>query len=116
MRIIKIIESNRFLDSISLFMRIGGITLYPFIVIREGFTKDDKSKVISHELIHIEQQKELLIIGFYIWNLVEWLVRLFMKGDAYKNISFEREAYSNEDNYVYYKNRKRFTFLKHIKE
>nr|DAU35071.1 MAG TPA: hypothetical protein [Caudoviricetes sp.] len=35
-------------------------------------------------------------IGFYLWYIIEYLIRLIMYRDtklAYKNISFEREAY-----------------------
>ena len=87
-------------------MRIGGITLYPFIILREKFNKPNLS-ILSHEKIHIEQQKELLIVFFYILYLIEWIVRLFKKGNAYENISFEREARLNENDVNYLKERKR---------
>ena len=49
---------------------------------------------------HTAQMKEMLYIFFYLWYVVEWIIRLFMKGNAYRNISFEREAYSNEDDII----------------
>lgn len=52
------------------------------------------TSTVNHEAIHTEQMKELLYIGFYVCYVVEWLVRLFMKGNAYRNISFEKEAYN----------------------
>ena len=51
------------------FKRIVGITLFPFIVLREKHK--NKKSIIKHELIHVEQQKELLIIFFYVWNLLD---------------------------------------------
>jgi hypothetical protein len=39
--------------------------------------------------------KEILYIPFYLWYGVEWLIKLFYKGNAYRNLSFEREAYDN---------------------
>ena len=58
-----VLYSDKFLDSVSWFMKVGGITLYPFIILRK---KHKKNKIIlNHESIHIEQQKELLVIGFY---------------------------------------------------
>ena len=36
------------------------------------------------------------------------IIRLFMEGNAYRNISFEREAYNNEDDVIYLEDRKRF--------
>ena len=68
---------------------------------------------IHHESIHTAQCKELWYIGFMLWYVIEWIIRL-PKGDAYRNISFEREAYDNEKNLNYLKNRKRFTFLKYL--
>jgi len=63
--------------------------------------------------------QELLYLPFYVWYLLEWLVRLVMYRDrhkAYRNISFEREAYANQDNRYYNKERKRYSFLQYIKE
>ena len=52
--------------------------------------------------------KELLFIFFYIIYFLEWIVRLFINKNAYRSISFEKEAYSNEDNLEYLKTRKHF--------
>jgi len=57
----------------------------------------------------------LSVFAFYILYVIEWFVRLFMKGNAYRNISFEREAYSNEKNLSYLDNRKLFAWIKYIK-
>ena len=70
---------------------------------------------LNHEKIHTVQIKEMLYIFFYIWYIVEWMIRLFMKGNAYRNISFEREAYNNEKDLSYLDNRKRFAWIKYIK-
>ena len=67
------------------------IAIYPFI-----FTKSDLTDVdLNHELIHGEQQKELLVIFFFIIYLIEWIFK------KYRDISFEKEAYSNQDNLNY---------------
>lgn len=69
----------------------------------------------NHERIHTEQMKEMLFIFFYLWYLIEWVVRLFRKGNAYKNISFEREAYANERVSQYCEeNRKRFAWFNYL--
>ncbi len=104
-----ILYNDKFLNSVSWFMKVGGITLFPFIILREKY-RGNKT-ILNHEKIHIEQQKELLIIGFYLWYVIEWLVRLFMQGNAYKNISFEKEAYTNQHNSDYLKQRKRYNWL-----
>ena len=63
---------------------------------------------INHESIHTEQMKELLYVGFYLCYLAEWIVRLFMKGSAYRNISFEKEAYRSQRIPGYVQTRQRF--------
>ena len=70
---------------------------------------------LNHEKIHTAQIKEMLYVFFYLWYIIEWLIRLFMKGDAYRNISFEKEAYNNENDLNYLHSRKRFGFAKYIK-
>ncbi len=81
--------------------------------------------MINHENIHKEQIKDFgllfkwckpiqIIIGgliFYLIYLLEWILRLFINGPskAYKNISFEKEAYKYELDYGYIqKERKHF--------
>ena len=83
-------------------------------------------RLIRHESIHTAQGKELLWIFFYLFYVLEWLFRLVQyrnartadgKKDryaAYRNISFEREAYANENNPVYLKNRKLLASVKYI--
>ncbi|NLZ46719.1 MAG: hypothetical protein GX896_08515 [Clostridiales bacterium] len=69
---------------------------------------------LNHEKIHTAQIKELWYVFFYLWYVIEWIIRL-PKGNAYRNISFEREAYDNEKDLNYLKSRKRFDFAKYIK-
>ena len=76
--------------------------------------------MLNHELIHTAQMKELLYIPFYLWYVLEWLIRFVMYMNArkaYRNISFEREAYDMQNNFHYIigKERKPYAFLKYIK-
>lgn len=84
------------------------------------FTKSDylSEKTINHESIHTAQMKEMFYLPFYIWYGVEYLIiRFFHKtqNDGYHDISFEEEAYNNDDNIDYLKNRKPFAWLEYIK-
>lgn len=91
------------------------ITFWPFVFIRKDVLLSDKD--IRHESIHGEQQKEMLLIGFYLWYGIEWIIKLLYYRNsitAYKNISFEREAYSNQDNIVYLDERKPYAFMKYL--
>lgn len=93
-----------------------GITLYPFIFLRFKDLKGD-STLINHEKIHLKQQSELLIIFFYLFYFFEWFVKLFKYRNryiAYRNISFEREAYQNECNLAYLETRKFWAFINYL--
>ncbi len=94
----------------------SGITIYPFVFVRENYLRTYKT-FVNHEKIHLRQQIELLIIPFFIWYVLEFLVRWIQfknKKQAYRNISFEREAYTNELNSDYLSNRKFFSFLNYL--
>ena len=86
------------------------INLFGILFVRGNARIDDRT--IRHETIHTAQMKEMLYVGFYIWYVTEWIIRLLMKGNAYRNISFEREAYANEEHIDYLESRKRFAWLK----
>lgn len=93
-----------------------GITLYPFIFLKQESLKENKV-LINHEKIHLKQQVELLIILFYILYVTEWLLKLVKYRDkkiAYRNLSFEREAYQNEEDLLYLEKRKRWAFVKYL--
>ncbi len=95
--------------------RINGITIFPFIFLRESAFKKNKI-LINHEKIHIRQQLELLVIFFYLWYVVEyyyWYFNLKDKHLAYRNISFEREAYAMEEDLNYLETRKIWSFWKY---
>lgn len=66
---------------------------------------------LNHERIHTAQMRELAFIGFYIIYLAEWLAGLckgMTSNKAYHAISFEREAYGNEDNPDYLASRRKY--------
>jgi len=94
-----------------------GLTVFPFVFLKFRF--DSANKVlINHERIHIRQQLELLVLPFFVWYVVEYAVRLLQYKNAnlaYRNISFEREAYGNEHNLNYVEKRTYFSFFKYLK-
>lgn len=72
---------------------------------------------LNHEKIHSRQIFEMLIIFYYIWYILEWLFRLIMYFDfdkAYKNLSFEKEAYKNQGNLNYLKKRGLFKWMSYM--
>jgi hypothetical protein len=94
----------------------SGFAFYPFVFIKNPSLAENDF-LINHEKIHLRQQIELLIIGFYIFYLVEYFMRLLQYKNfnkAYRNISFEREAYVNDFNLSYLKSRNFFEFIKYL--
>ena len=93
-----------------------GLTLFPFVIIRDFLDKENKV-LLNHEKIHIRQQLELLILPFFLLYFLEYLLRWIQFKDrhkAYRNISFEREAYDNERNLDYLKTRPFWKFRNYI--
>lgn len=74
------------------------------------------NELMNHERIHSAQQREMLFVGFYLAYFVEWLVRLPMRGNAYRNISFEREAYANQRNLDYLHSRRPYSWRRYMKQ
>ena len=105
----------------------AAMTIGPFI-----FTRDIRKitpVVINHESIHWEQEKELLIVFFYILYALFYLVELIRclfdsaRGThadgrfrsiwkrAYYTIPFEEEAYDNEENKEYIEHRRHYAWI-----
>jgi len=121
------------------------ITLWPFINLiysKEELIKKrgelGYKKLINHEKIHLKQQFECMVIAliitvplsfislwflllipllFYILYVLNWIINLFKYGkQAYMNISFEREAYENDDNLDYLKTKKLGSWINYFKK
>ena len=93
-----------------------GLAIFPFVFLKHQSLKMDNI-LINHEKIHLRQQMELLIIPFYCVYVIEFLIRLLIYRKwktAYRNISFEREAYSNEKDLNYLKSRPFWKFLGYL--
>ena len=93
------------------------IYLFGFLFVRKNATI--KEQDLIHESIHDQQAKELAYIFFYLWYGIEFLIRWIGTGfsdwnKSYRGISFEQEAYNNEDNPDYLKTRKHYAWLKYI--
>lgn len=94
------------------------INLFGLIFARKEFSPLSEH-VLNHEAIHSRQIIELFVGGFYMWYITEWFVRWIQYKDrflAYRNISFEREAFANDDNEQYLEQRPLWEFIKYIKK
>lgn len=112
--------NDSLLRIVSPFMSIKGIMLFPFIIIKERYRDIPyfnklKPILINHETIHFKQAVEMLIIPFYIFYILEWIIKLFFYGNkSYTNLSFEREANLYEKDLEYINNRKPYSWIKYI--
>lgn len=92
----------------------SAIMLLGVIFVRPGTVLS--LQTIQHEWIHKQQMIEMFIIFFYLWYAIEFLIRLSIyrnRRKAYYSISFEREAYANDEVIGY--RRKRFAWVKYLK-
>jgi cytochrome bd-type quinol oxidase subunit 2 len=96
--------------------KFTAIVIFPFLITRDKNIRLNKA-LLNHEKIHFRQALELFVLPFYLWYAIEFLFRLIYyknKFQAYRNISFEREAYDNETNLEYLKRRRFWSFLKYF--
>ena len=108
-----IIENSRIPQTLSLFINIWAITLYPFIICKGKL--DQRTR--THEVIHLHQQRELLVIGFYLLYVAFWLKYLLRHRNfemAYACIPFEREAYDNHEDPTYPIRRKPHSWKRYL--
>jgi hypothetical protein len=94
----------------------NALAIWPFIILRRKELKND-TILLNHEKIHLKQQKELLWLLFFIIYFVEFLAKIVIYKKAklaYRNISFEREAYLHENNFNYAGVKPFMSFVKYI--
>ena len=111
------------------------ITVIKWIFVRDKYKHLDGSsiynKMINHESIHEQQILDFTpkmfpswlrytigSICFYLLYGLEWLFNLIpcfiTKKSAYRSLCAEQEAYKNERNFDYIKNRSKLSWLKKI--
>ena len=97
--------SPKFCKLMSVFIDVYAITLYPFIISKERLSPI----TYNHESIHLVQQRELWLFGFYFLYIWYWLKNKasgMNSADSYYYIPFEREACENELEFEYIKNKR----------
>lgn len=94
---------------------IAAITLFGLVFTRHRQWID--KYVLNHELIHCHQQLEWLYVPFFLLYVAEWLLNILKQAvkdgkidvdRAYRNISFEKEAYANDHNLSYLRRRRHY--------
>lgn len=105
-----IIVSPRFCKAVSVFIDVYAITLYPFIISKRKMS----DVTLNHERVHLRQQKELWLLGFYFLYILYWFknrVSGMSSNKAYFNIPFEKEAYQHQEDMNYLSSRKSHSWL-----
>ena len=91
-------------------IEIGAITL-GFVV----FSRDDMSETTRrHETIHFQQYLETLFLGFlilYFYDYAKSRITGITGRESYRKIRAEKEAYENQDDPNYLRNRKRWKWI-----
>lgn len=94
------------------------MTIWPLVIVRNDKKAKFTKTVERHEMTHAAQQKEMMIIFFYLLYAVEWIVKLplcrFDSDRAYRSVSLEQEAYAHQYETVYNTTRLHFAFAKYI--
>lgn len=102
--------------------KIYGIVLCGFVILNKRsklLSEKDLTTLLNHERIHIRQQLELLILPFFILYVSEWLILLLKyrnKDIAYRNISFEKEAYDHGKDLSYLISRRPYYWIRYWKK
>lgn len=81
--------------------KIQGMVLYPFVLFA---SRDPDEHLRNHERIHVEQIERDGVLRFYSQYLLEYLslrMKKMSHDEAYRNISYEKEAYEHHNNIQY---------------
>jgi hypothetical protein len=74
-------------------LRINAIVIYPFVLYCDSHPSES---IITHEQVHLDQIKRLGVRKFYtsyLWQYFQGRRKGLSHDEAYRNISFEKEAY-----------------------
>lgn len=94
---------------LSIVVEAHAMAFWPFILTRTPLGPSGE----NHERIHLAQQVELLVIGFYVLYVIDYL-RNRLDGqspeEAYFGIRFEKEAFGRQEDLGYLANRPPFAW------
>lgn len=99
-----IVVAPRVTALLSVVVDVRAITFWPLIFACRPLAGVDE----NHERIHLAQQRELLVLGFYLlyaWDYMMGRLIGLPPEQAYREIRFEREAYGQQDNLDYLESR-----------
>lgn len=74
-------------------------------------------ETLNHEAIHSAQIFEMLVVFFYLWYVIEFIIRFlssFKWKESYKKIGFEQESNYNESDLEYLDSRNHYAWFYYI--
>lgn len=80
---------------------VQGMVVFPFVLYAP---EDPGPQLLNHERIHQDQILRDGVIRFYsryLWEYVKLRLKKMNHDQAYRNISYEQEAYKNHSNVEY---------------
>ncbi len=99
------------------YIQAKAAAFFPFVFVRSE--EYATPVLVNHERIHFRQQLELLCIGFWLLSLYETIYAKFaLKLNAKERYLYraaEQEAYCNQENLQYLKQRKFFSVFKYVR-
>jgi hypothetical protein len=109
-----VVRNSKIPKLLSIFINARAVTIFPFI-----FISDEGDEItINHEKIHIEQYRELWVLGFLFMYTVDYIRSLYLlrhvrkdlgtsewTSAAYYNIRFEQEAHAHQQEFDYLQKR-----------
>lgn len=98
-----------------LFKKVTAVTLGPWGIYFAKGPYITIPTIVNHERTHEAQQFELMFILFYVWYVLEWIIKsILIFGNAYRSISFEVEAYRYDHILNYNSIRKPYAWIKFL--
>lgn len=98
-------------DWITKLLGVRGIILWPFIIVKRGYS----DTLLNHELIHLAQCHELFVVGFYVLYILSFIIAWVRHRSydlSYKDNWFEKEAFDNQNDMCYLEHRTPYAWVK----
>ena len=96
---------------------VTAMAIFPFVIVDRRDRAADQV-LLQHEMIHLRQQVELLVLPFYLlygYYYLKGRIKGLPAKAAYRAIPFEVESYRHEAVPGYLRHRSRFAWMKYRK-
>jgi hypothetical protein len=92
----------------------NSVAIYPFIILKDEVLRYNQT-LINHNKIHLAQQKELWVVGYFILYFLNWIFNIvFEPCSTSEHIIFEQEANEYQNYLPYLENRRKFNWTQYV--